>query len=81
MAEGCATHPVGYVEGWYVDPDVRRRGVGGMLVAAAEAWAASHGCREMASDAYADNAASIAAHRALGFAAGAAVVPFRKGLA
>ena len=24
MAEGCTTHPVGYVEGWYVDPDVRR---------------------------------------------------------
>ena len=36
MADGCTTHPVGYVEGWYVDPDVRRKGVGKALVAAAE---------------------------------------------
>src|SRR5215472_11218777 len=27
MVDGCTTHPVGYVEGWYVDPDVRRQGV------------------------------------------------------
>ena len=24
-ADGCSTHPVGYVEGWFVDDDVRRR--------------------------------------------------------
>src|SRR5262245_35034340 len=34
-AEGCTTTPVGYVEGWYVDPDLRRRGVGGLLLSAA----------------------------------------------
>ena len=27
-AEGCRTSPVGYIEGWYVDEDVRRQGVG-----------------------------------------------------
>lgn len=80
MADGCTTQPVGYVEGWFVDPDVRRRGVGRRLVEAAQAWAASRGCREMASDAYLDNAASIAAHKALGFADEAPTVRFRKWL-
>src|SRR4051812_2816273 len=32
VADGCTTSPVGYVEGWYVDEDVRRRGVGRALV-------------------------------------------------
>jgi aminoglycoside 6'-N-acetyltransferase I len=80
LADGCTTHPVGYVEGWYVDPDVRRQGVGRELVAAAERWAVSQGCREMASDAHLDNLASIAAHRALGFQDEAPVVRFRKWL-
>jgi aminoglycoside 6'-N-acetyltransferase I len=80
MADGCTTHPVGYVEGWYVDPDVRRQGVGRALVEAAEAWAVSRGCREMASDAHLENAVSIAAHRALGFKDEAPVVRFRKWL-
>ena len=80
MADGCTTHPVGYVEGWFVDPDVRRQGVGRALAAAAEAWAKSRGCREMASDAHLENAISIAAHRALGFQDEAPTVRFRKQL-
>jgi SAM-dependent methyltransferase/GNAT superfamily N-acetyltransferase len=80
LADGCTTHPVGYVEGWYVDPDVRRQGVGRRLVEAAQGWASSHGCREMASDARLANAASIAAHRALGFSDEAPTVRFRKRL-
>jgi aminoglycoside 6'-N-acetyltransferase I len=78
MADGCTTHPVGYVEGRYVDPDVRRQGVGRALVGAAEVWAVSRGCREMASDARLDNAAGIAAHRALGFQDETPAARFRK---
>src|SRR3712207_6020021 len=37
-ADGCETGPVAYLEGWYVDADVRRTGVGAALVRAAEAW-------------------------------------------
>jgi GNAT superfamily N-acetyltransferase len=80
LADGCTTQPVGYVEGWYVDPDVRRRGVGRALVAAAESWALSQGCREMASDAHLENGISIDAHRALGFQDEAPAVRFRKRL-
>ncbi len=35
-ADGCDSTPVGYIEGWYVDEGVRRRGVGRALVEAAE---------------------------------------------
>jgi ribosomal protein S18 acetylase RimI-like enzyme len=36
MAEGCTSHPVGYVEGWFVDPACRRTGIGRALLRAAE---------------------------------------------
>ncbi|KAA6461283.1 GNAT family N-acetyltransferase [Acidobacteria bacterium AB60] len=67
-ADGCdAARPVGYVEGWWVREDLRHHGIGRALLRAAEDWARSHGCREMASDALIDNQQSLAAHRALGF--------------
>ena len=66
-AEGCETSPVGYLEGWYVVPAWRRRGVGRALMAGAEAWARAQGCRELASDTEAANETSAAAHRTLGF--------------
>jgi aminoglycoside 6'-N-acetyltransferase I len=66
-AEGCRTDRVAFLEGWFVRPDARGRGVGRALVAASEEWARSQGCSEFASDAEADNEASIAAHLALGF--------------
>src|SRR6476469_5570571 len=49
IADGCSTSPVGYVEAWYVDPDVRREGYGRALLEAAEAWAVEQGYHEMAS--------------------------------
>ena len=66
-AEGCTTDNVAFLEGWFVIPDARGRGVGRALVAACEEWARSQGCTEFASDAQPDNDASIAAHLALGF--------------
>ena len=66
-ADGCDTSPVAYVEAWYVDADLRRRGWGGRLIAAVEAWARANGHRELGSGALLDNTASIAAHEALGF--------------
>ena len=66
-AEGCRTRPVGFIEGWYVMPEHRRRGVGRRLVAAAEQWARSRGCTEMGSDAEISNTLSHRAHAALGY--------------
>jgi aminoglycoside 6'-N-acetyltransferase I len=79
-ADGCDTSPVAYLEGWYVDADVRRRGVGGALVRAGEAWARERGCRELASDALLENIVSQTAHEALGFAEVERAVHYRKDL-
>lgn len=79
-AEGCETDRVAFVEGWYVVPDARRQGVGGALIAAAEAWGRAQGCRELGSDALADNHVSAAAHTALGFTDVGLLRCFRKDL-
>jgi aminoglycoside 6'-N-acetyltransferase I len=79
-ANGCDSTPVGYIEGWYVDPDVRLKGIGRMLVQAAEVWARSNGCRQMASDAELWNSVSHQAHGALGYHETARLVLFKKDL-
>jgi aminoglycoside 6'-N-acetyltransferase I len=80
FAEDCETRNVGYVEGWYVDADARRRGVGRLLVRAAEDWARSRGCMEMASDCYLTNEVSLAAHLRLGYEETSRLIHFRKKL-
>ena len=80
FADGCASRPIPYLEGWYVTPDLRRSGVGRALVAAVEDWARAGGHREMASDALLENAVSLRAHESLGFEALDRVQHFRKPL-
>ena len=77
-AEGCQSDNVAYVEGWYVAPEARGRGVGRALIEAAEDWARHQGCTELASDAQLDNAVSAAAHEALGFSEVGQIRCFRK---
>ena len=79
-AEGCRTDRVAYLEGWYVVPEARGRGVGRALVAAAEDWGRKQGCTEFASDAQEDDEASAAAHSAVGFTEVGLVRCFRKDL-
>jgi aminoglycoside 6'-N-acetyltransferase I len=79
-ADGCRTSPVGYVEAWYVDADVRRQGYGRALLRAAEDWARAAGCREIASDAYLHNTVSQRAHEAAGYAEVGRIVQYRKPL-
>ena len=79
-ADGCATRNVGYIEGWYIDEEHRRQGVGAALVEAAENWARSKDCREMASDCLLDNEVSLAAHLALGYEEMERIIHFCKPL-
>jgi aminoglycoside 6'-N-acetyltransferase I len=80
-ADGCdPARPVGYLEGWYVAAEARRSGVGRRLLSAAEDWARSHGCVEVASDTWVDNELSQACHEALGFQVVDRCVHYRKAL-
>lgn len=80
IVDGCSSSPVGYVEAWYVDPDVRRGGNGAALIRAAEDWARARGRTEMGSDALLDNEVSHQAHRHIGYEEVDRVVNYRKPL-
>ena len=71
---------IGYIEGWFVEPNHRRQGIGRKLAKAAETWAREHGCAAMASDADLDDAQSHCAHTALGYFESGREVLFRKSL-
>jgi aminoglycoside 6'-N-acetyltransferase I len=75
---GTETSPVGFVEGVYVVPALRRHGIARQLFAAIGDWAKARGCRELASDALIENESSQRAHRALGFEETERVVYFSK---
>jgi len=77
---GTESSPVGFVEGVYVVPSWRRRGIARLLFAAIGDWARARGCSELASDALIDNEISQRAHRALGFRETDRVVYFAKPL-
>ncbi len=79
-AEGCDTSPVGYLEGWFVDVDLRGQGIGGRLVKTAEDWARAQGMKEMGSDTWLDDEVSIKAHKALGYQETERLVTFAKHL-
>ena len=80
-ADGCdPARPVGYLEGWYVAEGSRHSGIGRRLLSAAEDWARSHGCIEMASDTWVDNEVSQRCHEALGFEVVDRCVHYRKAL-
>jgi aminoglycoside 6'-N-acetyltransferase I len=79
-ADGCDTSPVGYIEAWFVDADMRREGYGRALLVAAEDWARSRGYREMASDALLGNDVSHSAHLRAGYEEVDRVVQYRKSI-
>ena len=73
---GTTSSPVAFLEGLYVEPAARRKGVARALVDAAVVWASAEGCRELASDSPLANEPAHAVHRALGFAETERVVYF-----
>ncbi len=79
-AEGCSSSPVPYVEGWFVVPERRQRGLGAALMRAAETWCKQAGYTEMGSDTQPINEVSRAAHAALGFEEVEQLVVFHKAL-
>lgn len=81
FVNGCEHRPALFLEGIFVRPEHRGRGVARALCDAAARWGLEQGCREFASDVYIDDHDSLAAHRGLGFEETERVVYFRKLLA
>jgi aminoglycoside 6'-N-acetyltransferase I len=75
---GTSSSPVVFLEGLYVAPNARRKGVARALVAEVERWAATLGCRELASDSPIESTVAHATHKALGFEETERVVYFRR---
>ncbi|HEX8288592.1 MAG TPA: aminoglycoside 6'-N-acetyltransferase [Pyrinomonadaceae bacterium] len=80
FVEDCHSDHVGYLEGWFVEPQFRRSGVGRQLVSEAEKWARRKGATEMASDAEIGNEMSLKAHQNLGYKETSRLVHLRKDL-
>ena len=80
FVEDCHSDHVGYLEGWFVEPDYRKNGIGRKLVQTAENWARGKGCTEMASDAEIGNDLSLDAHQNLGYEETSRLVHLRKDL-
>ena len=77
---GCSSSPVLFLEGIYIRPVDRRKGIARLLCNAVADWGKSLGCVEFGSDAPIENSASHALHTALGFEETQRVVFFRKPL-
>ena len=75
---GTSSSPVAFLEGLYVVPEARRRGVARALVESVASWARSMECTELASDSLLDNTAAQEVHRALAFRETERVVYFRR---
>jgi len=80
FVEDCHTDHVGYLEGWFVEPEYREQGIGGQLVGTAENWARKKGCTEMASDSEIGNDLSLEVHQNLGYEETSRLVHLRKDL-
>jgi aminoglycoside 6'-N-acetyltransferase I len=80
-ADGCdPSQPVGFIEGWYVKPEFRHKGIGARLLAEAEEWARDMEYKEMASDTWLNNSESQKVHAALGFEVVDCGIHYRKPL-
>jgi aminoglycoside 6'-N-acetyltransferase I len=80
FVEDCHSDQVGYLEGWFVENDYRKNGIGRKLVRMAENWARSKNCTEMASDSEIGNDLSLKAHQNLGYEETSRLVHLRKDL-
>ena len=78
FANGCDSRPVPFLEGIWVSPVHRKKGVSKDLISAFEDWARSQGFHEVGSDVDISNQRSISAHESWGFEERERVVYFRK---
>ncbi|RIW17403.1 GNAT family N-acetyltransferase [Algoriphagus lacus] len=78
--EGAETTPTAYLEGIFVKPNYRKKGLAKLLISEAENWARQKGLKQFASDTPLTNQASIDFHKKAGFREVEQVVCFIKNL-
>ena len=78
--EGTESSPVGYLEGVYVQPQHRGKGVARALLEACQKWAKAMGCAEFASDCELSNQQSLRSHLKAGFKEANRIICFVKRL-
>lgn len=78
--EGTKSSPVGYLEGIYLKPYYRSKGIGRKLLEKCEVWAKNQGCLEFASDCGINNVDSLKFHLSTGFEEVSRVICFKKEL-
>ncbi|WP_414052586.1 aminoglycoside 6'-N-acetyltransferase [Macrococcus animalis] len=76
--EGTDSSPVGFLEGIYVLPRYRNKGIARELITTCEQFAKDKGCTEFASDCELTNLDSILMHEKLGFEETNRIVCFKK---
>ena len=78
--EGTNGGRVGYLEGIYVNPDYRNKGIARKLIKSCETWAKEKGCKEFASDCLIENTESYKFHMKMGFKEANRIICFTKEL-
>jgi GNAT superfamily N-acetyltransferase len=78
--EGSDQSPTGYVEGIYVKPAYRKKGIAQKLVEAGEQWVKQKGCKQIGSDILLHNQLSYNFHLHCGFREAARLIAFIKDL-
>lgn len=76
--EGSASSPVGYIEGLFVKPEYRQKGVGSELYNAGVDWVRKKGCSEIGTDCTISNNVSFEFLRNVGFEEANRVICFIK---
>ena len=80
FVNGAESAPCPHLEGWFVEADLRRNGVGRALLAAIEDWCRAKGYRELTSDTWLDDDRSVKAHTAFGFTPTERIQYFKKSI-
>ncbi|MFD2043281.1 aminoglycoside 6'-N-acetyltransferase [Ornithinibacillus salinisoli] len=74
--EGAISSPTGYVEGIYVKPNYRRKGISNKLFNEGKKWMLEKGCKQVGSDIEYDNTVSYDFHTGIGFKESGRLITF-----
>lgn len=77
IVDGCLSSPVAYLEGLYIKPEHRNRGIGKQVIAELLEWCAAQGFKEFATDAEIENVKAQKLYESLGFEEVDRVVSYR----